>query len=62
VLLVVLVTALQVVGPRRQPGMALIPDQGAVQEFAAASPIQRSEIAFIRGARTLRWCDRPDRP
>jgi hypothetical protein len=34
--------------------MALVPDEGAVQELAAASPrIQRSAIAFMRGARTL---------
>src|SRR5712691_5431173 len=26
--------------------MALVPDKGAVQEFAPASPIQRSAIAF----------------
>jgi hypothetical protein len=35
------------------PQMALIPDEGAVQELAAASPIQRSAIAFMRGVRTL---------
>ena len=29
--------------------MGLVPDEGAIQEFAAASPIQRSVIAFMRG-------------
>ena len=33
--------------------MGLVPDKGAVQEFAADSPIQRSVIAFMRGVRTL---------
>jgi hypothetical protein len=33
--------------------MALIPDQGAVQELAPASPVQRSVIAFMRGVRML---------
>src|SRR5450755_1184953 len=33
--------------------MGLVPDQGAVQELAAASPIQRSAIAFMRGVATL---------
>jgi hypothetical protein len=29
--------------------MGLVPDEGAVQELAAASPDQRSVIAFMRG-------------
>jgi hypothetical protein len=33
--------------------MILVPDEGTVRQLTAASPIQRSEIAFIRGARTL---------
>ena len=33
--------------------MALVPDKGAVQELAWASPIQRSAIAFMRGVRAL---------
>jgi len=33
--------------------MGLVPDQGAVQELAAASPIQRSAIAFyLRSSRS----------
>jgi hypothetical protein len=35
------------------PQMGLVPDEAAVQELAAASPIQRSAIAFIRGVATL---------
>ena len=35
------------------PQMSLVPDKGAVQELASASPIQRSAIAFMRGVRTL---------
>jgi hypothetical protein len=35
------------------PQMLLVPDEGTVQELTAASPIQRSAIAFIRGVRTL---------
>src|SRR5437016_4523171 len=35
------------------PQMGLVPDEGAVQELAAASPVQRSAIAFMRGVRTL---------
>ena len=35
------------------PQMALVPDEGSVQEFAAASPDQRSVIAFMRGVWTL---------
>jgi hypothetical protein len=35
------------------PQMGLVPDEGAVQELAAASPIQRSAIAFILGVRML---------
>jgi hypothetical protein len=31
------------------PQMGLVPDEGVIQELAAASPIQRSAIAFIRG-------------
>jgi hypothetical protein len=34
------------------PQVGLVPDEGAVEEFTAASPIQRSAIAFIRGVRT----------
>jgi hypothetical protein len=34
------------------PQMALVPDEGTVQELPAA-PIQRSAIAFIRGVATL---------
>jgi hypothetical protein len=30
------------------PQMGLVPDEGAVQELAAASPIQRSAIALPR--------------
>ena len=33
--------------------MGLVPDECAVQELAAASPIQRSAVAFMRGVRTL---------
>jgi hypothetical protein len=33
--------------------MGLVPDKGAIQELASASPIQRSAIAFMRGVRTL---------
>ena len=36
------------------PQMGLVPDEGAVQELAAASPpIQRPAIAFMRGIRAL---------
>jgi hypothetical protein len=35
------------------PQMGLVPDEGAVEKSAAASPIQRSAIAFLRGVRTL---------
>ena len=35
------------------PQMVLIPDQGAVEKLAPASPIQRSAIAFMRGVWTL---------
>jgi hypothetical protein len=35
------------------PQMSLVPDEGSVQELAAASADQRSVIAFIRGVRTL---------
>ena len=35
------------------PQMGLVPDEGVIRELAAASPIQRSAIAFIRGVATL---------
>jgi hypothetical protein len=35
------------------PQIGLVPGEGAVQELAAASPIQRSAIAFMRGVATL---------
>ena len=35
------------------PQMILVPDEGTVQELTAASPVQRSAIAFIRAVRTL---------
>ena len=35
------------------PQVGLIPDEGAVEEFTAASPIQRSAIAFMRGVPAL---------
>jgi hypothetical protein len=34
------------------PRVGLVPEEGAVEEFTAASPIQRSAIAFMRGVRT----------
>jgi hypothetical protein len=42
------------VGVQDPPQMGLVPDEGAVQELAAASPVQPSAMAFMRGARTLR--------
>jgi hypothetical protein len=33
---------------QNSPQMGLVPDQGAVQELAPASPIQRSAIALSR--------------
>jgi hypothetical protein len=35
------------------PRMVLVPDEGAVQELASASPIRRSAIAFLRGVAAL---------
>jgi hypothetical protein len=37
----------------------LIQDEGAVQEFTLASPMQRSAIACMRGVRTLHRSPRP---
>src|ERR1019366_4534088 len=34
---------------RDPPQMSLVPDEGSVRQLAAASPIQGSVIAFIRG-------------
>ena len=48
--MLIAVDLVRVQGP---PQMGLVPDKGAVQELAAASLIQRSAIAFMRGVRTL---------
>jgi hypothetical protein len=35
------------------PQMSLVPDEAAVRQFAPASPVQRSAIAFMRGGRMI---------